>query len=188
MAASNEKLIAGGAAALGGVFLYSAVKGKSVLSTFQSLVRGQPISSGKNLPQGLTLTTGGSAVTPSGPGEVQAINAVLKTLGAPVTPANDNSMVAWANHEGVWPGGPNKGGLWNLFNTTLAEPGSSAYNSVGVQNYPTEAVGVIATVATLEVGYPNIVAALRSGRGLCGNPNLAGEFNKWSGGGYSSVC
>ena len=75
--------------------------------------------------------------------------------------------------------------LWEL-----PEPGSTALagNPDGVQNYANVAQGLAATVATLEDGYPQIIAALRSGAGLCGNASVAGDLSKWSGGGYSSVC
>jgi len=58
------------------------------------------------------------------------------------------------------------GGQFNPFDTTLAEPGATRLNEVGVQNYPTAAEGYEATVDTLEhsnpaYGYAPIVAGLR---------------------------
>ncbi len=78
---------------------------------------------------------------------------------------------------------------WNPLNTTYSLPGSWLYNSAGVRNYVSASQGAQATAATLTDGhFPGIAAALRSGRGLCGNPSLAGEFLTWSGNGYSGVC
>lgn len=126
-------------------------------------------------------------VTPTNSSESAFWTAVLKTLGAPATTANINSLQAWSNKESIWPGGPGKGGLYNPLNTTLSQPGATNFNSVGVKNYNSPAVGVTATVQTLLGGYPQIVSLLKSGQGLCGT-DAGGEFSKWSGGGYSSVC
>jgi hypothetical protein len=114
------------------------------------------------------------------------IRATLADLGAPATSANIYSLAAWFPHE--YPSWP----PWaanNPMSSTLRMPGSTTYNSIGVQNYPTASEGAHATALTLANGYyPLIVAALRSGRGLCGNPNLAAEFLVWSGGGYRGAC
>jgi hypothetical protein len=56
-----------------------------------------------------------------------------------------------------------------------------------VQGYPTASEGAQATALTLEGGYPLIVAALRSGAGICGG-GFASELGRWSGGGYQEVC
>jgi hypothetical protein len=79
-------------------------------------------------------------------------------------------------------------------NTTYGSPQSritgvpgTVFNSVGVMNYPTIAWGVLASARTLVGGgYSDIVAALRSGNGLCGR-SFAG-LSTWSGGTYSQVC
>jgi hypothetical protein len=116
--------------------------------------------------------------------------AVLAGIGAPPTSQNINSLTAWRTKESPWNAQPPDGALYthNPLNTTMPGFGATGnVNSVGVKIYPTPADGVAATVATLH-GYPSILMALRSGRGLCGNPSLAGDFSKWSGGGYSSVC
>jgi hypothetical protein len=114
------------------------------------------------------------------------IRAVLADLGAPATSANIRSLAAWFPHE--YPSWP----PWaanNPMASTQRMPGSTTYNSVGVQNYPTASEGAHATAITLANGYyPRIVAALRSGRGLCGNRSIAGELLTWSGNGYSGVC
>lgn len=123
-------------------------------------------------------------LTAAGPGEAGYTAAVFAALGAPDTAANASSMAAWISHETPWP----PVASWNAMNTTLPMSGSWVFNSVGVQSYPSESEGVQATASTLLGGYPLIVASLRSGAGLCGNPSLAGEFLTWSGGGYSEVC
>jgi hypothetical protein len=105
---------------------------------------------------------------------------VLATIHAPVTPQNVASIEAWAHREGG-------GGANNPLNTTLGMPGATDFNSVGVKNYASMGVGVLATARTLLGGnYSDVVAALRSGNGLCGR-SFSG-LSTWSGGGYSSVC
>ena len=124
--------------------------------------------------------------TSAGPGEAGFINAVLADLGAPATTANVSSLAAWGSREGCW----GCVGANNQFDSTLYEPGATAFNTFGgglhVWNYPSAAVGAQATAATIG-GYPMITASLRSGAGLCGT-SLTGEFLTWSGGGYGKVC
>jgi hypothetical protein len=121
------------------------------------------------------------STTPSG-GNAGFAEAVLQGLGAPATAANLKSMNNWFAHEGT-------SAQNNPMATTESEPGATTFNSAGVKNYPNEAVGVAATVATLENGlYPAIVFALRGGVGLStGNSQVESELSTWSGGGYSSV-
>jgi hypothetical protein len=143
----------------------------------------------------------GHAHTPSGGGrmsgtqmaavhvggsETAFIAAVLADLGAPASQANVASLAAWFPHEfPSWP----PGSSWNPMASTLQMPGSTAYNSAGVQNYASAAEGAQATALTLADGYyPLIVAGLRSGRGLCGDAAIAAELLTWSGNGYSGVC
>lgn len=81
---------------------------------------------------------------------------VLVALGAPVTPTNLALLDAWQACEG---GDAN----FNPFNTTERDTGSTPYNDAGVQNYPTEGIGVHATVATLQLHYyEGIRLALRT--------------------------
>lgn len=129
------------------------------------------------------------SVPPAGGGEDAFSRAVLADLGAPATPADIRSLAAWYRRE--WPAWP-PGAAGNPLDTTLSAPGSWNFNTFGgglhVQGYPTAAEGAQATARTLAAGYPLIVAALRSGRGLCGDPSLSAGFLTWSGGGYSGVC
>ena len=83
--------------------------------------------------------------------------AVLKAMGAPVTPTNLRFFGAWQNAEGGT-------ATNNPFNTTQQWAGASPYNSVGVRNYPSPQAGIQATVKTLRNGYYDpIVKALMSG-------------------------
>jgi hypothetical protein len=110
------------------------------------------------------------------------IKAVLADMGAPATTADIDSLRAWFPHEGT-------AAEHNPMASTMDAPGATVFNYDNVRNYPTAAEGAEETARTLDDGrYPLIVAALDSGRGLCGDPALAGEFLTWSGGGYSSVC
>lgn len=114
-----------------------------------------------------------------GPGMKNFATGVLNGIGAPVTAANIRSIEAWAVREGG-------GGTNNPLNTTQQMPGSTNFNSVGVQNYSSWTQGVNATVDTLENGnYADLVAAFKSGKGLLGR-SFSG-LSTWSGGGYNSV-
>lgn len=63
---------------------------------------------------------------------------------------------AWQTTEGG-------GAKHNPFNTTEPMPGSTKYNSVGVQNYLNRDQGVTATVNTLkQKQYANLLTAMRS--------------------------
>ena len=129
---------------------------------------------------------GSGAAPVAGNGERAFIGAVLAGLGAPATGADVSSLAAWSGREfSSWP----PAAAWNPMASEMREPGSADFNSAGVQNYVSAAQGAQATAATLAGGrYPRIVAALKSGRGLCGDSSLAAEFLTWSGGGYSGVC
>lgn len=107
----------------------------------------------------------------------------LASIGAPATPANVSSVVAWEAVEG---GNWNNTATYNPINTTQQEPGSTSMNSVGVQAYPSWAEGLQATTTTIENGrYNDVLRALRSGKGLFGGtyPGLS----TWSGGAYDSL-
>lgn len=128
------------------------------------------------------------ASVPTNATQQMVIRAILSGLGAPQSQANISSMAAWQAHEAPWNGSPPDGAGFthNPWNTTLAAGSTGTVNSVGVRIYPDWATGIRDTIDTLR-GYPGIVGALKSGRGLCGT-GLAGDFSKWSGGGYSGVC
>lgn len=173
-----------GAMAAGSVFLFAAVKGVSATAALTSIVRG---TSPAGLPDVNSIAGTPAAAAAAGPGDVAApvndpnfASAVLSGIGAPATAANVKSIESWIGHEGG-------GGANNPLNTTYPLGGSTSFNGVGVQNYPTYADGVDATVRTLDNGaYGDILLLLRGGGGLCGH-QLAG-LATWSGSGYSEVC
>jgi cell wall-associated NlpC family hydrolase len=131
-----------------------------------------------------------SAGIPGIPTSAGAINnptdfadALLISLGAPTSPANVSSVVAWEAREG---GNWHNSATNNPLNTTLPEPGSLPMNSVGVQAYVDWPQGIKATVDTLLNGrYSDIVGALQAGMGLAtaSYPGLL----VWSGGAYDRI-
>lgn len=81
-------------------------------------------------------------------------------------------LVAWQRAEGT-------GGAHNPLNTSQPMPGSTTFNSHGVQNYATAEDGLAATATTLRAGYPGyaeIVAGIQRNdpalalRGLAASP------------------
>jgi hypothetical protein len=132
-------------------------------------------------------TEAAAAAPVTGGSETAFIAAVLADLGAPDTSANQGSMAAWGAREGCW----GCVGQNNQWDTILPMPGSWPFNTfdgdLHVQNYPTASEGAQATALTLKGGYPMIVAALRTGAGICGG-GYATELGRWSGGGYEEVC
>jgi cell wall-associated NlpC family hydrolase len=106
--------------------------------------------------------------------------AVLKLIHAPTSQANLAFFAAWAHREGTTAGN-------NPLATSQNMPGSTSFNSVGVQNYPTPAVGAQATFKTLTNGnYNDIVDALRAG-----TASLTAHYpglSTWSGGGYDNLA
>lgn len=134
---------------------------------------------------GSPVSTSGNATVIGGGGSAEKFaRSVLATIGAPQTPANINSLLSWMHKEfPTWPPMASN----NPFATTYSMPGATSFNSVGVRNYRSLAEGILATARTLlGGGYSDVIAALRSGNGLCGR-SFAG-LSRWSGGGYSSVC
>jgi hypothetical protein len=204
MAQSSSGVSGVGIAAIfaGGILVWSGVKGTAVSGVVRDLISGKspsglkqttPVSAGGLFspilsalnPVNLLSATGGGggpgSATVIGTGQGQAFaRSVLATIGAPQTPANIQSIMGWIQREGG-------GGANNPLNTTLSMPGATDFNSVGVKNYSSISVGILATAKTLlGGGYSDVVSALKSGQGLCGR-SWSG-LSTWSGGGYSSVC
>lgn len=187
----------------GGILAWSGIKGYKLSFVVQDVLSGKDPKHDPRVAQsalsvspggifgdllgGLLGSSGGSGnaqlLSESGSGGrfgTAFAKSVLASIHAPQTAANIKSIQAWAQREGG-------GGSNNPLNTTLSMPGATDFNSVGVKNYASMAVGVLATAKTLLGGnYSDIVAALRSGNGLCGR-SFSG-LSTWSGGGYSSVC
>ncbi len=76
---------------------------------------------------------------------------------------------------------------YNLWNTTLPMPGSTIFNSVGVQNYVSEDQGATANADTLNNGlYPSLIQALRTNdacalgfNGCNISPDVASDLSVW---------
>ena len=93
--------------------------------------------------------------------QVTWAQALVKSLGAPLTADNVAAIVAWEMAEG---GHWYNTAYYNPLNTTQSMPGATVFNSVGVKAYASWAQGLRATVITLNNGlYGGILAALRSG-------------------------
>lgn len=105
-------------------------------------------------------------------------SALLQMLQAPPSSDNLEFLRRWQTAEGG--NGPQRN---NWLNTTM--PGGQSINSVGVQQYPSQDVGIQKTAQTLlQHGghdYAGIVAALRAGNGSTAANTAQEEFAKWSG-------
>jgi hypothetical protein len=128
--------------------------------------------------------------TPRGANELAWSEAILTALGDPLTDANIESMGYWMQNEA---GSPPSGivGANNPINVSAPGYGGKPIKSEGggyyLYSYPTVREGIDAIVAYLTpTGYPGILAALKTGRGLSSS-SLATEFSIYSGHGYSSV-
>lgn len=89
----------------------------------------------------------------------QFADRLLRRIQAPVTRHNRVALVSWMQTEGY-------GGRNNPMNTTLRLPGSTTFNSHGVQNYVTIDQGCEAIARTLlhsneEYRYASIIRHLR---------------------------
>jgi hypothetical protein len=95
-------------------------------------------------------------------GEVFAKD-LLAGLGYKATTNNMADLLDWISHEGKGDG--IKGGKYNFLNTKAQMPGSTNYNTEGVQNFTSEAQGVAATIKTLKglSSYKGILKALAGG-------------------------
>lgn len=182
----------------GGLLLFSALKGKNFSSALRDVLAGKSpnLASGANPinpfegPSSNQLGSYYSSNVQLAPGasETTFIKSLLLSIGAPTTKANVNSLAAWIQHEGAW--GTQGGNGNNPLNTSWTNsPGYIGKWSAApvVSMYDSLSHGLSATAATLLGGnYSDIVSALRSGNGLCGQ-SYSG-LSTWSGGGYSQVC
>ena len=128
--------------------------------------------------------------TPRGANQLAWSEAILNALGDPPTSANIISIGYWMQNEA---GTPPSGivGANNPIN--VSQPGYGGWpiksegNGYNLYSYPSPQAGIQALVAYLTpTGYPQILAALRSGAGLS-SPSLGGELSEYSGGGYSTI-
>jgi hypothetical protein len=93
-------------------------------------------------------------------------DAFLRAAGVPVCSNNLITVIAWESAEST-------DAAFNPLATTLPAPGATDFNSAGVKNYPSAAVGLAATLDTLRYGsdrfgYAPVLAAL----GACAPPEL----------------
>jgi hypothetical protein len=183
-----------GYTAVGGILLWSGIKGTSISGTVRDILAGnapsgnaEPIGTPElslGQPQSVGTTSTSTAVSASGTAsETQWADDFLTAIGAPQTEANVQSIITWINEEGDFA----VSGHNNPLNTTQVTSGSTgAFNSTGVQNYGSEALGIAATAETLLTGgYNDILLLLRSGKGL--SSGASSGLLKWSSGAYSSV-
>jgi hypothetical protein len=106
---------------------------------------------------------------------------VLRGLGAPVNANTLGVLNAWQACEGGT-------ARFNPLNTTQPASGATDYNSVHVKNYPSQAVGLQATLDTLRNGnYDGIVGGLRDGS-LPARVVVAENGNEFSTWGTSISC
>lgn len=138
-----------------------------------------PPDGGSSTTTSTSSTTTRTSARTSSTAPTSFVTSLLKTLGYPTTSANISFLNAWMRREGG-------GGANNPLNTTQRMPGSTSFNSVGVQNYADMATGVQATVKTLRNGrYGDLLNALASGTPST-NTTYKG-LSTWSGNGYSSL-
>ncbi len=99
--------------------------------------------------------------------------AMLHGLKAPVTQANLDALYAVENREG-------DNDRFNPLNVVAPQPGSSAYNSIGVQRYANLRTGVHGTVTLLSnAHWTGVRAALRAGRSTAAVLAAFGSAYTW---------
>jgi hypothetical protein len=141
---------------------------------------------------GLTPQPKAQNQTPTGENQKAWSEAILTSLGAPLTSANIVSIGYWMQNEA---GSPPSGivGENNPINVSQPCCGGVPIQDDGdgvtfLQSYPTVADGVEAITQYLNRGnYTTILADLKAGAGLMNDPNLASEIQLYSGGGYSTI-
>ena len=128
--------------------------------------------------------------TPRGANQLAWSEAILNALGDPLTAANIVSIGYWMQNEA---GTPPHGivGANNPINVSQPGFGGWPIKSEGggynLYSYPSPQAGIQALVAYLTpTGYPQILAALKSGAGLS-SPSLGGELSEYSVGGYTTI-
>ena len=100
-----------------------------------------------------------------------------------LTTSNQDFLARWIPREGTKAAN-------NPLATTQSEPGATNFNSIGVKNYPTAALGIQATVKTLTNGhYNDILQGIASGNAdtIDSNGGFAHGLSTWSGGAYATL-
>ena len=126
--------------------------------------------------------------------------AILKDLGAPVSPANVASMIAWFAAEddhkpaGAFTYGAGENNPLNLTADSASyagvvgtEPSGAGPGHPGNLDFGTPDRGVAATAWVIKTKYPAIDQALLSGRGLLRNPPVRAALSGLVGWGYSKL-
>lgn len=96
------------------------------------------------------------------------VGGVLQGLHVPLVADNKKLLMGWWQWEGG--NGGVKGNIhpsakFNWLNSMTPMPGSTPFNDVGVQNYPTWRVGVDGTVRTMNQGkYVGLRHAMQNGK------------------------
>lgn len=113
----------------------------------------------------------------------QWANETLGLLSSPHTQESYDFLAAWHVRED----GRFSGAEYNPLNTEWKMPGSTDFNSAGVQNFTSVTEGAEATARTLQgnPGYRDLLLAFRSG-----HPNRSATYvglSTWSGGSYSTL-
>jgi hypothetical protein len=157
-------------------------------TTAPSTAQSSPVDAG-----GLTPQPTAEYETPTGENEKAWSEAILTSLGAPLTAANIVSIGYWMQNEA---GTPSSGGIVGANNPiNVSQPccGGVPIQDDGdgvtfLQSYPTVADGVEAITQYLNRGnYTQILADLKAGAGLMSDSSLASEISLYSGGGYSTI-
>jgi hypothetical protein len=142
---------------------------------------------------GLTPQPTAEYQTPTGENEEAWSEAILNSLGAPLTSANIISIGYWMQNEAGTPASGGIVGANNPINVSQACCGGVPIQDDGdgvtfLQSYPTVADGVEAITEYLNrPNYTQILADLKSGIGLMTDSSLASEISLFSGGGYSTI-
>jgi hypothetical protein len=192
-------LILIGAGAIVGV---SGLRGWAIGKTTRDVIAGQNPNTnpqltaqitGANFAYGYGAAEGstgssGPVTAPTNASQKAWAVAQLAAVPAPPTPANINSLCVWSNREAEWNRNPPDGAQYTHNPLNTGQPQGSIGTVVGsVRIYPNWLVGIRDTALALNNGfYPDIVARLRSGKGLLGGFSSP-EFGTWSGGGYDSL-
>ena len=142
---------------------------------------------------GLTPQPTAEYETPTGENEKAWSEAILTSLGAPLTSANIISIGYWMQNEAGTPASGGIVGANNPINVSQPCCGGVPIQSDGdgvtfLQSYPTAADGVEAIAQYLNRGnYTQILADLKAGAGLMNDSSLASEISLYSGGGYTTI-
>jgi len=144
-------------------------------------------------PGGLTPQPTAEYETPTGENEKAWSEAILNSLGAPLTSANIISIGYWMQNEAGTQASGGIVGANNPINVSQPCCGGVPIQDDGdgvtfLQSYPTVADGVEAITQYLNRGnYTQILADLKAGAGLMSDSSLASEISLYSGGGYSTI-